>query len=353
MNITPEISIILPVYNAEKFINRTLRNIVLEQFNAFPESAWEIIAVNDCSSDSSAKILDTWHRLYPDNIKIISFDRRSGVSNARNAAIQSVKGAFIYMMDADDLLPQGVLKMLINTAKTNNADLVRFAYRQISPEEYASYNMSAPRLPDFVNFRSYTATEFLNITHGLIEFPGLWSVWSSLFRMDFIKNNHLQFIPNLIIGEDCLFQWTAMLHNPRMSVSTAQLYLYTKNPDGCINGVDTSHIARKADGLTKLAELEKEFIHNNRPAVSQTVTQGWTQALTYVLRDRLACLIAINSPIAITFAALKEFILYRGIISPSQHPFCLPSVKLSPKASLIAWIATRICACAKKFYKSK
>ena len=97
------LSIIIPIYNAEKVLKRTLDSILNQ---GLYDDEWELILVNDGSTDNSLSICKDYQSKYPSLIKFIS-QKNSGVSSARNIGIMTAKGKFIYFMDADDYLMPG------------------------------------------------------------------------------------------------------------------------------------------------------------------------------------------------------------------------------------------------------
>lgn len=101
------VSVIVPVFNAEKYIKRTVESVKAQTYDN-----WELILVNDCSSDNSLKIiLDLADK--DKRIKVISLDKNSGPAVARNMGIKAAKGSFIAFLDADDLwLPEKLEKQL-------------------------------------------------------------------------------------------------------------------------------------------------------------------------------------------------------------------------------------------------
>ena len=114
---TPDISIIIPVYNVEKYIHQCLDSI-LEQ----KDVNFEIIAVDDGSPDSCGKILDEYAA--KDNRIRVIHKENGGVSAARNTGIESVTGTWCYFVDSDDWLAEGQLAKLLRIAKKTNADIV-------------------------------------------------------------------------------------------------------------------------------------------------------------------------------------------------------------------------------------
>ena len=93
----PLVSIITPVYNAERFLSETIKSVKEQTYKN-----WELLLVDDCSKDNSAKIIKEFNRT-DDRIKYIKLEKNSGASISRNTGIKNAKGRFIAFVDSDDL----------------------------------------------------------------------------------------------------------------------------------------------------------------------------------------------------------------------------------------------------------
>ena len=122
-----DISILMPVYNAEKYLNETIDTIKNQSF-----SNWELIIVDDGSIDNSKEICT---KLMNDDKRIkYIFQENLGVSHTRNVALENAQGKYIVFVDSDDLIHEDYLKILINSIEKNNSDisLCNFIERKIS-----------------------------------------------------------------------------------------------------------------------------------------------------------------------------------------------------------------------------
>ncbi len=108
------ISIIIPVYNAEKFLKDTIRTVEEQTYKN-----WELIFVNDCSIDNSVEIIENAIKENP-KIRLIQLENNSGAAIARNIGIEDAKGKYIAFLDADDLWRKEKLEKQINFMKRNN-----------------------------------------------------------------------------------------------------------------------------------------------------------------------------------------------------------------------------------------
>ena len=114
------LSIIIPVYNVEKYLEKCLDSVI------FPDlSDYEILTVNDGSTDSSAEILERYHKQYPTLIRVITKEN-GGLGSARNAAIEPACGQFLYFLDSDDFLSPNAVPEMIETCRDHDFDICFF-----------------------------------------------------------------------------------------------------------------------------------------------------------------------------------------------------------------------------------
>ena len=114
----PKVSVIVPVYNVEKYIDKCLESLVNQTLKDI-----EIIIVNDGSTDNSIKIVEEYKEKYKN--KIIYLEKENGgLSDARNYGIQYAKGEYIAFLDSDDYVDRKMYEKLYNKAIENNSDIV-------------------------------------------------------------------------------------------------------------------------------------------------------------------------------------------------------------------------------------
>ena len=210
------VSIILPVFNAERFLPQCLDSILRQSY-----LQWELIAVNDGSKDRSLEILKSYEKR-DDRIHIIS-KKNEGVSIARNVALSQVRGEYIYFVDSDDIVMQDALSILIRTLESNNATFVK---------------------SDFLPINEHGKQLFINKKQGIrrryegkiIDSEMFYSkilmdeffLWTCLFRRDIIEKNKIRFIPHCRLMEDAAFIVEYLLHSSRNVYKDACVYGYRK-----------------------------------------------------------------------------------------------------------------------------
>ena len=182
---TKKLSIIVPVYNVEKYIRPCIESIFRQGLD---DSDFEVIIVNDGSTDRSmemiADIIDQH-----DNIKVINQENLS-LSVARNNGIAAAKGEYIFMPDSDDLVIEHSLSPLLKIAIETKVDMVVADFLRMRDEEIANYHG--------VNQSNIKVIEKSGIELTLEDLNAYECyVWRSLFRRKFIIDNNISFIPGI------------------------------------------------------------------------------------------------------------------------------------------------------------
>ena len=187
-----DISILMPVYNAEKYLNETIDTIKNQSF-----SNWELIIVDDGSIDNSKEICT---KLMNDDKRIkYIFQENLGVSHTRNVALENAQGKYIVFVDSDDLIHEDYLKILINSIEKNNSDIsvCNFIERKISNtgkveditrEFYPKEVMEMSEMKDYI-------MDFGN--SGLLN-----PLWNKIYKREIIENNNITFDEKVETGED-------------------------------------------------------------------------------------------------------------------------------------------------------
>lgn len=195
------VSIIIPVYNVEKYLEECLESAVKQTFNGI-----EIIAVNDGSSDSSLKILEQYAQQY-DNIQIIN-QENMGLSSARNTGLNHAKGKYVYFLDSDDYIDLNMIEECFGLAENKNLDIINFDAQVFYESGFESdfnpnYNRS-----NILESSIYTGEEFYQyiISKNAYRSP----VWLSFYRREFLQKSNLTFYEG-ITHEDELFSVKAFL----------------------------------------------------------------------------------------------------------------------------------------------
>lgn len=189
----PKVSIVIPVYNKESYIEATLNSVLKQDFQDF-----EIIAVNDGSTDRSGEIL---LRMAAEDarIRVINISN-GGVSNARNVGLKHASGDCIQFLDSDDKLAPGYLCAALPTAEENAADILFSSFEKVNEEMKQLEHVSIPQTGCCSQeqlCRTFIEWQYKNGFFGFIS--------NKLFRRDLLVQSHAQFPVGTTLAEDLDF----------------------------------------------------------------------------------------------------------------------------------------------------
>jgi len=216
--VQPVVSVVIPVYNGERFIEACIRSVLAQDLREM-----ELIVVDDGSTDGTWPLLErlagTDDRVHPVH------QANAGVSAARNRALQECRGEFIRFVDADDVLPEGSMRALLEKIRENESDLVIAGYTEVvGPVRNARcLRRCEDTLPcdDILPHLNKWANSFF---YGVL--------WNKLFRRDLIEKNQVRFISGLNWGEDFAFVCRYMAGVEKVSYTQTLVYEYQRNTGG-------------------------------------------------------------------------------------------------------------------------
>ncbi|WP_353067113.1 glycosyltransferase family 2 protein [Arcanobacterium hippocoleae] len=215
----PLISVIIPVHNTEKYLAQCLDTIFIQTIQDF-----EIICVNDGSTDSSADILNRYQKIDP-RLQVYQTDN-VGVSQARNIALDNATGEYIVFIDSDDFVDPQLFAKTIAHAEKTKSDIVIFDYFLYSQPSGALDTYRDQELYRKLNGEIFS----LATRPAMIQFMG---IWDRIFRRSFIEEHQFRFLPDHIY-EDAIFSVEAMLKCQRVSLLAEHLYYYRRGVSGSI-----------------------------------------------------------------------------------------------------------------------
>ena len=220
-----KVSVIIPIYNAEKTIEKTINSIINQTYKYL-----EILCINDGSTDKTEKILKKLESK-DDRIKII-FQENGGVSKARNTGIENASGKYICFIDADDYIQNDYIKECINILKVENSDLLCTSYmegnKKISVEEKCIQNLNKKKIEEQILSSNYFNT-----------------VWAQILKANIIKENKLRFNEKIIYGEDLLFNWDFISYAQKITYIDLPGYIYIYNQNGITQSSDIEKVLKK------------------------------------------------------------------------------------------------------------
>ena len=200
-----EISVVIPVYNKAEYLDSCFNSILKQDFDAF-----EVVVVNDGSTDGSGNICDKWAE-QDKRLRVIHTEN-GGVTAARRKGVEAARGKYVVFADADDELLQGALQSLYRTIEDTQADEVIARYRSqdkvVSPIVFSGFT-------DSIRPIWYIIT-------GKNRFPILWAC---IFRRELLADV-LDTPREIIEGEDKMMQVKILAKSPKVYFSEACVYEY-------------------------------------------------------------------------------------------------------------------------------
>ena len=252
-----KISVIIAAYNAATYLSETLDSVLNQTIDDY-----EVIVINDGSSDQTLEILESYQKKYS-NLNIINKEN-GGPSSARNIGMERAKGDFIYFLDADDLIEPDSLQALYDRAIETNADLVI--------AKYDIFNGSRKYPVNNIN-------SIVNLDHIERYDPTiLWtfSLWNKLFRSSLINQYHFQF-PPISYSEDGVFVMRYVYHSDNIVGLNKIILHYRRMYNGDTSSITASVSPWKIkDYITAhkiIFDLAKENILKDYPEY-ETISQA-------------------------------------------------------------------------------
>lgn len=227
-----KISVIIPVYNVEKYLSQCLDSVINQTFKDI-----EIICVNDGSSDNSLEILKDYAQR-DDRIIIKNFEENKGVSAARNWALNIAKGEYIYFIDSDDWIEKNYLEVMFKTIEQTGADIImnRNMLSCQNGEIFPSVFQSGQN-----KIKDNTFIDIHKETHNISFGP-----CAKLHRTSLLKNNNITF-PVGYVYEDMFFHLVTFAYSKKIYFFKGPEYYYRKT-----EGSITSKMKQDSDKIINI-----------------------------------------------------------------------------------------------------
>ncbi len=224
------VSIIIPVYNVQKYIDCCIQSVVNQSYKNL-----EIILVDDASEDLSGSICDTWAEK-DKRINVIHKKINEGLSEARNTALNCCSGEYVLFLDGDDAIHKDMISVCISTIEKNDLDFVSYSFEKVNSDfkGVAEYSLKASDLHDI-----YSGNEIIRqlIINGIFEF----SACNKVYRAKLFEN---VMFPKGLLHEDNYTTPEILLKAKRAGILDQKLYYYRMNPSSITN---TKNIKREKD----------------------------------------------------------------------------------------------------------
>lgn len=208
-----KLSVIVPIYNAEKYLHRCLDSLLNQGMET---GEYEILCVNDGSTDGSLSVLADYALKYPETVRIITQENQ-GVVCARNRGFDEARGEVVTFCDSDDYLIPNSYRYLLDHFWDDNVDVLRFL--SVTLDRYM-----------LQNWREVNDTSGVLLYEGkgraVFQHPFFASLCTHMYRKSYL-DDHLLRLPDMIMDEDRVFNLQLYLSNPRVRACTSRVYRYT------------------------------------------------------------------------------------------------------------------------------
>lgn len=247
----PKISILIPVYNAEKYVSKCLDSLLKQTFTDF-----EIICLNDGSSDNSFDVCQLFAR-QDKRIRALT-QKNAGVARTRNRLVDEAQAQYIAFVDADDWVEPTYVEKLYQKAQETGADITKCFFKEFdtvsqkfTPPQCSSFFYSAPK-----------GNVADKVKHGYYDSV----VWGKLWRIDFLRENNLRFLEGHV-AEDVAWVSLGFGFANQIVLVEEELYIYRKGVAGAITSNQINVTFDKLRNVVFLGEelkkrnlLDKEII---------------------------------------------------------------------------------------------
>lgn len=270
-----KISVIIPFYNAEKYLAKCLESVVSQTLKEI-----EIILIDDCSLDNSGNIANEFAQK-DERIEPIANSKNQGQGFSRNMGVKISKGEYIAFVDSDDWLELQMFENLYKKAKETDSDIIKGQFYQIFDEKNEKY--AYKYLVEFDKVYKYSDNP-LNLLGNIVS-----TVWGGIYKKEFLQEKGLKF-NSTRQAEDTLFHWQSFIEAKKIIFDENYYYNYNKGNENS----DTRKIKKYYSFVLENLESIKAFIFEKG------------------LQKELA-----NAYI------LKCFIFYTFMLKPALNPFVI------------------------------
>ena len=237
-----KLSIIVPVYNVEKYLKRCLDSLVNQSLEEI-----EVICINDGSKDNSLKILREYESKYPDKIKVIDKENE-GVWKGRFDGVKKATGEYIGFVDSDDYVSEDFALKLYSNAIRNNSDISVCGFDRIDLETSNIYSREMCKSSKY-NFSIKKQPGYLLMLNG--------APWNKIYRKELFDNIYkMKKTPKVL--DDLMFQQLLYIHADTVSFVNDSLIYYMIRKDSIINTIKYDKVALTYECMLEVRDYYKK-----------------------------------------------------------------------------------------------
>ena len=253
-NMSYKVSVIIPIYNSEKYLDKTIGSVIDQSFGF---NNIELLLIDDQSSDNSYSVAEKYAKKYP-NIYAEQLSYPAGGASApRNRGLELATGEYVMFLDSDDYLAKNAVKDLLNIFENYEVDIADGTFEVIVGHSnkgvHCRYDNQRVGIYDFAE----DIDEWFPIAHP---------IFTKMFRMNIIRDNGLQFDETIVNGEDSLFLFQYMARSRRAYHCNTVVHEYRRRDESLSHNYTPEYFRRFLHAYSvmekKLTDsLEKQYFH--------------------------------------------------------------------------------------------
>lgn len=271
MDSTPLVSIIIPVYNVENWIEKSLKSALNQTYSNI-----EYIIVDDCGSDKSMNVVQSMIQSNPQKIiRIIQHDKNKGLSEARNSGLSASKGSYVFFMDSDDEISEDCIELHLSALQNSDADFSDGNVRMVG----VGHN----------NFHVYNSEHSFEKEDILIEYFNSLHVcgWNKLIKRSFLLDNNISFRPGMLY-EDMLWTYQVCKNAKRYVTIPSDTYYYLiRQGSITTQNKDSAHAIKQFNSFVELLQCMREEFQVPSNKELMRLQSRWFNKILLVIKTRL------------------------------------------------------------------
>ena len=288
------VTVIVPMYNAEKYINQCLQSLVDQTFQDF-----EVIVVDDCSTDNSVAEVKKFIPHFKERLQIKSLKKNTGGSAIpKNTALKTARGKYVTFLDSDDFFSKTALEETVKIAEETNAEVLHSAFYFTFVDGKNNFSKATFQRICYVDKPTLEPFDIADRVQKFTERGFLWWGCNKLFLRDFLIKNKIIF-PSINVWEDLVFAFQCIVLSKKY-VRVPNIYYYYRNRPDSLSHVpkDGFDISRN---LIKVVSYLDEFMRNieffqKNPNVRYKILDWHIQGRMNIISNALYNISELNPP---------------------------------------------------------
>lgn len=268
-----KLSFILPCYNVAPYIGRCIESIERQDI---PQSEYEVICVDDCSTDDTVQKIKEYQAKYP-NIQLICHKVNKTAGGARNTGMDAAKGEYLWFVDPDDSIKSNILGVLVSKAEQKELDILLFNHSITDENSINTKVLTIHKMCD----DTLTGVEYIEQQCSPKYIYNVASHTCCLYKREFLNSKVIRY-PEIRAAQDVVFVWSAMFNAKRVSAMDRVCYSVIRRPNST-TGSKGRLAARAILSQSLLFAYEIEALFSRNIGVGLIINSSLKQAIGYAV----------------------------------------------------------------------